>query len=461
MKQSTRRKRSPQPCTQQLEVVHPDAAGIDIGSETHYVAVDPQRDPQPVRSFGCSTPQLQEMARWLQACGVTTVAVESTGVYWVPAARVLEDAGIEVCLVDARQAKGMAGRKTDVQDCQWLRQLHAFGLLHPAFRPAAEIQPLRALWRHRREIIQESAQAIQHMQKSLEQMNLQLHKVLSDISGKTGLSILRAIVDGQRDPEHLVQLCHPNCKRPKQDFLDALTGHYKQEHLFILGQALQTFDFCKQKLQACDEEVQRHLATIPAKADKAGLAAIPTRKRGNKAKNNQPTFDLRSELFALTGVDLTQIEGIDAVTAFTIISEQGTDMSRFPSEKHFASHLGLCPNNQITGGRIRKRNTRKVVSRAANALRIAALSLRRSQSALGQFYRRMHGRLGPPKAITATAHKLAKLIYRLLKYGEQYLHQTQEQYEQHHRDKLLKNLATTARRAGCELIDTKTGLVLS
>jgi hypothetical protein len=248
-----------------------------------------------------------------------------------------------------------------------------------------------------------------------------LHKVLSDISGKTGLSMLRAIVDGQRDPHHLAALCHPNCKRPKQDFIDALTGYYKQEHLFILGQSLQTFDFCKQKLQACDEEVQRQLAAIPSKADKADLAAIPTRKRGNKAKNNQPTFDLRSELFALTGVDLTQVEGIDAVTAFTIISEQGADMSRFPSEKHFASHLGLCPNNQITGGRIRKRKTRKVTSRAANALRIAAQSLRRSQSALGQFYRRMHGRLGPAKAITATAHKLAKLIYRLLKHGEQYL----------------------------------------
>jgi hypothetical protein len=326
---------------------------------------------------------------------------------------------------------------------------------------SAQIQPLRALWRHRREIIQESAQAIQHMQKSLEQMKLQVHKVLSDISGKTGLSMLRAIVDGQRDPHHLAALCHPNCKRPKQDFIDALTGYYKQEHLFILGQSLQTFDFCKQKLQACDEEVQRQLAAIPGKADKADLAAIPTRKRGNKAKNNQPTFDLRSELFALTGVDLTQVEGIDAVTAFTIISEQGADMSRFPSEKHFASHLGLCPNNQITGGRIRKRKTRKVTSRAANALRIAAQSLRRSQSALGQFYRRMHGRLGPAKAITATAHKLAKLIYRLLKHGEQYLHQTVEEYEQRHRDTLLKNLARTAKRAGCELIDAQTGLVLS
>lgn len=446
---------------QQLEVVHPSAAGIDIGSQSHYVAVPADRDPQPVRVFGCTTPDLEQMVQWLKSCHITTVAMESTGVYWVCPAQVLEEAGIDVYLVDARHAKGIPGRKTDVQDCQWLQQLHAFGLLSRAFVPDKSIRPVRSLWRHRRELIQHSAETIQIMQKSLEQMNLQLHKVIADISGVTGMRILRAILEGKQDPQYLVTLVHPTCKRSPEDFVKALTGHYKAEQLFILRQAMESHDFLHRQLLACDEQIQGMLRALPPKADSATIAQTPARTRPRKSLRNQPNFDLRLELFAMTGVDLTQIDAIDAVTAFTIVSEQGTDMSRFKTEKHFSSHLGLCPNHKITGGRIRNRATRKVASRAATALRVAAQSLRNSQSPNGARYRMLYARLGPQKAITAMAHHLAKLIYRLLKNGEQYMRQTVEQYEEKHRAQQVKYLARKARQLGIELLDPDTGEVFS
>ena len=445
-----------------LHVVHPHAAGIDIGSRTHYVAVAHDRDPKPVRNFGCTTPDLIAMAQWLKQCGVTTAAIESTGVYWMPAATILEEAGIDVYLVDPRQAHRIPGRKSDVQDCQWLQQLHQFGLLARAFRPAPQIQPLRALWRHRRNIVEHCAEQIHRMHKCLEQMDLQLHKVLSDVTGQSGIRILRAILQGQRDPLLLIALCHRACKRPKEEFIKALTGHYRDEQLFILGQVIETFDFHQRQLATCDEELERHLNTLPLKADIHDLVQQPDRKRRDpKRRKNQPHFDLRAQLFAITGTDLTQIEGIDAATAFTIITEQGIDMDRFPDEKHFASHLGLCPNHRITGGRIKRRSTRKVTSRAATALRIAAQSLRKSDSALGAFYRRMHARLGPPKAITAVAHKLAKLVYRMLKYGHAYVHQGQQDYEAKHKEQLRISLIKRARQIGCELLEIDTGVLLS
>lgn len=462
MGQSSRSKsKSSRRRQQQLEVIHPNAGGIDIGSRSHFVAVPAGHDPQPVRSFGCTTPDLQDMAQWLKSCNVTTVAMESTSVYWVCPAEVLEEAGIDVYLVDARHAKGFPGRKTDVQDCQWLQQLHSFGLLSRAFLPDPSIRPVRSLWRHRRELIQHGAKAIQVMQKSLEQMNLQLHKVVSDISGVTGMRILRAILEGKQDPQYLVTLIHPTCKRPLEDFVKALTGHYKADQLFILRQSMETFDFLHRQLLACEEQIKDMLCALPQKADADAIAQVPPRTRPRKSMRNQPKFDLRSDLFAITGVDLTQIDGIDAVTAFTVISEQGTDMSRFPSEKHFASHLGLCPNHRITGGRIKKRATRKVSSRAAACLRVAAQSLRNSQSPNGARFRMLHARLGPQKAITAMAHHLAKLIFRLLKNGEQYVKQTMAQYEEKHRAQQLKYLASKARKLGFEILDPDTGEVFS
>jgi transposase len=461
MNHSTRPTASPKPCDP-LQVVHPDAAGIDIGSREHYVAVPPGRDAQPVRVFGCTTPDLLELMQWLKQCGVKTVALESTGVYWVPVTYVLEQAGIDIYLVDARQVRALPGRKTDVQDCQWLQQLHTMGLLARAFRPAADIQPLRTLWRHRAELVRHCAEQIHLMHKALEQMNVQLHKVLSDVTGLTGLRILRALVDGQRDPEYLVRLCHPCCKQPKQAFIKALTANYRPDQMFVLAQSMKAYDFYQQQLRECDAQIQTNLDALPAKAAKEELAQMPDRKRRDKKRRkNQTDFDLRAHLFALTGTDLTQIEGIDASTAFTIITEQGVDMDRFPTEKHFASHLGLCPNHRITGGRVKRRRTRNVASRAATALRVAAQSLHWSNGALGAFYRRKHARLGAPKAITATAHKLAKLIYRLLKYGQAYVHQGQDEYEQRQQEQEMKNLAKRARKIGCEITNLQTGEVLS
>lgn len=440
-----------------LRQVHPHAAGIDVGAQHHYVAVPAERDPQPVRRFGCLTPDLQEMARWLKACGIETVALESTGVYWIPVMQILEEYGLEVYLVDARQAKNLPGRKTDVQDCQWLQQLHAHGLLTRAFRPADAICVLRSYWRHRKDLGEMAAMQIQLIHKSLEQMNLQLHKVLSDVSGQTGMQILRAIVAGERDPVVLARMRHPLVKSSEETIAKALTGHWRAEHLFTLTQALELYDVYQDKLAACDRQIEAYLQTLASKDEAASSPPAPT----NKRRKNQPHFDLRGQLHRVTGVDLTAIDGIDAMTAQTVISECGFDMSRFATDKHFTSWLGLCPNHQITGGKVRRRRTRRVRNRAAQALRLAAQSLHRSQTALGAFYRRMRGRCGPPKAITATARKLAILIYRMLKYGTDYVDQGQQAYEQQYQERALKALVKRAAKMGCAIVNLSTGVVVS
>lgn len=443
-----------------LKVVHPNAGGIDVGSTSHFAAVPAQAEGPSVREFGCLTPDLHEMAQWFIACGVDTVALESTGVYWIPVAEVLEAHGLKTLLVDARQVRNVSGRKTDVEDCQWIQQLHGYGLLSGAFRPAKELEVLRSYWRQRDTHVRACSQQVQRMQKALEQMNIQLHKVLSDLVGATGMKIVRAILRGERDPECLVQYCHALCKRPREDFVKALTGQYREDHLFALRQAVELFDIYHEKLRALDEKTQAYMRRLdgPAPRTPAPAKAKPSRAQHRK---NQPHFDLRGELIRLCGVDLTQIDGIDAITAQTLITEQGIDMSAFPSEKHFASHLGLCPNNQITGGKIRKRKTRRVQSRAAKALRLAAQSLHNNDSALGAFYRRINGRHGPAKAITATAHKLAKLVYRMLKHGEEYVRKGTEEYEKQFQAQKLKNLIRQAKRIGCELLRMDTGELLS
>lgn len=440
-----------------LRVVHPHAAGIDIGSQKHYVAVPADCDSQPVRSFGCLTPDLQEMARWLKACGVDTVALESSGVYWIPVMQVLEEGGLEVYLVDAREAKNMPGRKTDVKDCQWLQQLHTHGLLTRAFRPADAICVLRSYWRHRQGLVEIAAMQIHLMQKSLEQMNLQLHKVLSDITGVTGMKILRAILAGQRDPVALARMKHPLVKSSEETIAKALTGDWRKEHLFTLRQAVELYDTYQEKIEACDQEIESYMQTLESRGEPQDLAS---RGSGTRRKN-QAHFDLRRRLYAWTGVDLTILPGIDAMTAQTVLSECGTDMSRFATEKHYSSWLGLCPNHQITGGKVRKRRSRKVQNRAARALRVAAQSLHKSKSALGAYYRRMHGRCGPAKAITATAHKLATLIYRMLKYGMKYVEQGQQAYEQQYQQRTRQMLAKRAREMGYAMVDLQSGELVS
>lgn len=443
-----------------LEVLNPHAAGIDVGSTHHYVSVPEDRDRDAVRRFGCFTPDLDAMASWLKTCGITSVVMEATGVYWIPVFRVLEDAGVQVLLVNPRHVKYVPGRKSDVGDCQWLRQLHTYGLLRAAFVPCAQIAAMRTYWRQRRELVQCASREIQHMQKALTQMNLQLHVALSDIAGVSGMKILRAIVGGQRDPMSLANLADVKVKCSREQLANALTGHYTDEHLFVLEQALALFDTFHVKIQECDQRLALHLRQFESKAEPDTLTLSPKRSSVSRRKN-QPHFDLRTELYRLTGVDLTRIDGIDAMTAFTVLSEIGFDVSAFPTPAQFASWLGLCPNHKITGGYVKRRNTKPVFNRAADSLRIAAQSLWRSKTYLGAMYRRLAGRLGAPKAITATAHKLARLIYFMLKYGQEYVDKGEQHLEEQHRQRSIKSLLRKAKDLGYTIFDPQTGECLA
>lgn len=444
-----------------IKQLNPNAAGIDIGSRRHYVAVPADRDNEPVRNFGCLTPDLHQMAKWLKSCGIETIAMESTGVYWVPVAAVLESYGFDVKLVDAYKVKNVPGRKTDVKDCQWLAELHRFGLLSGAFRPGKQIQVLRSYWRHRSTLVEACSKQIHLMQKALEQMNIQLHKVITDITGLTGMKIIRAIVGGERDAVKLAGMRHALIKSSAETIAKALTGEYRQEHLFTLKQAVEIYDVYQDKIAECDRQTEEYMKTFEQKADTNDFDPKSGKNNRAKRRKNQPNFDLKTRLFEMTGVDLTRIDGIETMTAQTVVSECGFDMSVFPTEKNFTSWLGLCPNNQITGGKIRKRRTRKVQNRAARALRLAAQSLHSSKSALGAFYRRMRARLGAPKAITATAHKLAKLVYRMLKYGMDYIDSGQQCYENRYRERVIKNLTKRAREMGYAVVCTNTGELVS
>ncbi len=430
-----------------LEPVHPNAAGIDVGSRSHFVAVSSECDERPVREFEAFTADLYTLANWLTECGVTTVALESTGVYWIPLFEVLEQRGFEVLLVDARRLKTVPGRKTDVLDCQWLQQLHTYGLLAGAFRPDDEICVLRSYLRQRAMLIEHASHHIQHMHKALEQMNLKLNNVLSDITGMTGMAIIDAILAGQRDPLTLARLRDPRCKNSQDTIAKSLEGNWRDDHLFELRQAVELYRFYRTKLSECDEQIEEYLATLEDKTDGKPL---PPKKR--KRNPNSPRFDAREHLYRITGVDLTRIDGLDANTVLTVIAEIGTDITRWPTVKHFCSWLCLSPGNRKTGGKQMSGKTRRSSNRAAAALRMAAQSLERSKTALGAFHRRMKARLGAPQAITATAHKLARLIYSLLRHGQEYVDIGQDAYENQYRERMLRNLSRRATKLGYILL---------
>jgi len=435
-----------------MQVVNPNAAGIDIGSEVHYVAVPPDRDPEPVRSFKCFTADLNALADWLDECGIETVAMESTSVYWIPLYQILEARGFEVVLVNARHVKNVPGRKSDVLDCQWLGQLHTYGLLRGSFRPEDGICVLRSYTRQRDNLIKSAGAHIQRMQKALEQMNIQLHKVITDITGVTGIRIIKAILDRERDPIKLAQLRHYNARSSQETIAKSLEGDWREEHLFSLRQEFELYEIFRQKIAECDQKIEVCLNSFESKVD-PGEKPLPKYKHGNKkARGNQPNLDLRNPLYRMIGVDLVPVDGFDVLTIQTIISEVGLDMARWPTEKHFASWLGLCPNNKVTGGRIKDTRSKKVVNRASCAFRMAAQAAGKSHSALGGYYRRMKIRLGPSKAITATAHKLARIFYRMLRYGTDYVDPGLHYYEQKYRQKVLNNLKKRARLLGYELI---------
>ena len=432
-----------------LAQVNLNAAGIDVGAKSHYLAVPQDRAEQPVREFGAYTADLYRLADWLTECGVETVAMESTGVYWIALFGVLEERGFEVMLVDPRRLKSVPGRKTDVSDCQWLQQLHTYGLLASAFRPAAEIRRLRSYLRQRSMLIEYASHHIQHIQKALLQMNVQLHHVISDITGKTGMAIIRAIVAGERDPHKLAQLRDYRTKADEETIAKSLQGHWQPEHLFELSQALELYRTYQGKITECDREIEALLSTFE---DRSDGEALKTRLGKKRHQGNAPRFDLRTHLYRVTGVDLSDIDGIDAYTALKVISETGIDMSRWPTAKHFASWLGLCPNNKITGGKVQSSRSKPNANRAAAALRLAANSLHRSDSALGAFLRRKKTNLGAPKAITATAHKLARLVYSMLKYGQQYVDRGQDYYEREYRKRALRAATRRAAQLGYKLV---------
>ena len=429
-----------------LGIAHPNAAGIDIGSASHFVAVPPDRDDQPVREFASFTADLHALADWLTLCGVDTVAMESTGVYWIALFELLDARGFTVLLVNARHVKNVSGRKSDVLDCQWLQQLMTYGLLHGAFRPTDAICVLRSLWRQRAMLLRDQGRRVQHMQKALTQMNIQLANVITDIVGESGQKILRAIVAGERDGHTLAKLKHFRIRASTEEIARSLQGNWRSEHLFALQQALATFDFIGTQLTECEAAIQMQLNNLHAHDGEPAKIA----KRGQT--RNAPKFDLRTQLFKVCGVDLTRIDGIEVSTALVVISEAGTDMSRFPSAGHFASWLGLCPGTRITGGKVMSGRTKPVANRAAQALRLAAAALRTSKSALGAYFRRMCSRMDKPKAITATAHKLARLIYTMLTKGEEYIDNGQDYFEERYRERVLHNLAQKAKKMGMTLV---------
>jgi transposase len=443
-----------------LGVHNPHAAGIDVHAQVHWVAVPSGAAPAPpknhpanlppwVRAFGTCTADLEMLADWLRQCGVTTVAMEATGVYWIALFELLERRGFEVYLVDPRQSKRAPGRpKTDVLDCQWLQRLHSYGLLTPSFRPADQVVVLRSYLRQRQMLISYGGQHIQHMQKALEQMNVKLAEVVSDITGVTGMAIIKAILAGQRDPLKLAKLRNHKCKRTEAEIARALYGNWRDEHLFTLRQAVELYEIYQEKLRVCDQQLEAHLQTF---ADKSGGEVLPPKPRKRPRPHNQARFDVRQRLFQMAGVDLTLIEGIDESTALVILSEIGTDMSRFPTCKQFTSWLGLCPQHQGSAGRIKSRRIRRGQNRAARALRLAGQGCHHAKNALGAFYRRIQARCSAPKAVVATARKIAERVYRLLKYGEAYVRQEMHAYEETYRLRLVKGLARKAQELGYRL----------
>jgi transposase len=447
---------------QRLRVTHPHAAGIDVHAQVHWVAVPPQDAPAPppdhppnlpphVRSFGACTADLIALADWLTACGVKTVAMESTGIYWIPLFELLESRGLEVLLVEPRQTRHAPGRpKTDVLDCQWLQRLHRYGLLSASFRPAEQIVVLRSYLRQRQMLIRYAAQHVQHMQKALEQMNVKLAEVVSDVSGVTGMAIMRAILAGERNPLELAKLRNDKCQRTEAEIARALSGNWRAEHLFALRQAVTLDDGYREQLRLCDEQLQAYLATF---ADQSQGRPRPRRHgRGRRERRrNDPAFDVASALYRMSGVDLTVLEGIDPNTALVLLSEIGPDVSRFPTVKHFCSWLGLSPQHQLSAGKVRSRRVRRGANRAGRTLRLVAQACHHAQNVLGAFYRRIQARAGAPKAIVATAHKLAERVYRLLKYGADYVCQELEVYEAAYRQRVVKGLARKAAEIGYRL----------
>jgi transposase len=426
--------------------VHPHAAAIDVHSDNHVVCVGPNQ----VETFGAYTVDLQAIVAYLKQHEVTSVVLESTGVYWIPLFELLEAEGFETFLIEPSQAGHCGARpKTDVLDCQWLQRLHTFGLLRPSFRPPESVLTLRGYWRQRQLLVRYAASHVQHMQKALEQMNVKLTEVASDITGVTGRRIIEAILAGERDAQKLAKLRDGRCAQSEQDYAKALAGTWRPEHLFALKQAYELYCFHHKQISACDEQIRVELVGLP---NRAGDKEFQAQERQRGRKSNDLRFAATQSLFQALGVDLTLIDGIDVSTALVILAEIGVDVSRFPTEKHFTSWLRLCPHLDESNGRRKKGKKQKGKSRLAQALRMAAQAVSRMKIPLGQFYHRIKARLGGAGAITATARKLAVLVYRLLKYGAEYVRQSMEDYAAKMREQMERSLRRKAAQLGFELV---------
>lgn len=442
--------------TGRLSTINEHAAGLDVGSTFHVVAVRSDQDHEPVRTFRSFSDDLHAMAAWLKSVGITTVAMESTGVYWIPVFEILETHGFEVLLVNARDVKHVPGRKTDVNDAQWLQQLHQHGLLRGSFRPRDEVACLRGYLRHRQTVVEYAASHIQHMQKALMQMNVQLHHVVSDITGVTGLKIVRAIIAGTRAPEDLAKHRDVRCAASEETIRSALTGNYRPEHVFALKQALELWDVYQAKIAECDVEIEAVLKSLNQERP-ATETALPPRRQP-KVKH-EPGFDVRTALYTMLGADLSQIHGFGPYTVLRLVAECGDDMTKWPTEKHFTSWLSLAPGNKISGGRVLSSRTRRSSNRTAALLRVVAVTVGKTQTALGAFYRRLGARIGKAKAVTATARKLAVLFYRALRFGMSYADPGAEYYEERYKRRVIDNLGRRARSLGFQLVqnDVATG----
>lgn len=439
------------PALNALPLVHPHAAGLDIGAAEIWAAVPPGSDPQPVRAFATFTPDLLALADWLAACGVTSVALESTGVYWIPIYELLEARGFEVYLVNARHLKAVPGRKSDVQDCQWIQRLHSYGLLSASFRPEAEMVVLRAYLRQRASLIEHRAAHIQHMQKALTQMNVQLTQVLKDITGVTGMQIIRAIVAGERNPVTLAQFRDPRCKHSQDEIAKALTGHYRAEHLFALKQALTLYDTFSSQIAECDAVLAEQFSALKPTHDDE-LPPLDTSDKRDSHSKNAPSYDARTLLYQKLGVDLVALAGMNASTVQTILTEVGMRLDKFQDVKHFCSWLHLAPHQEVSGGKVLRAHVLKGANRAGQAFRLAAQSLTRSNCEFGAYLRRMRARLGPKKAIVATAHKLARAFYFMLKERRPYRGETAEQSDARAHEREIARLTAKAKKLGLELV---------
>jgi transposase len=443
-------RRQTQP-TVTLPCVHPHAAGLDLSQSEIWAAVPADCTPTPIRKFGTFTPDVLALADWLTACRIDTVAMEATGVFWIPLYEILEAKGFEIFVVNARHIKNVPGRKSDVQDCQWIQYLHSVGLLSRSFRPDAQMAALRAYIRHRTSLLESRAAHIQHMQKALQQMNVQLTQVLSDITGSTGLAIIRAIIAGDRDPQHLAHLRDRRCARTEADIAKALTGNYRPEHLFALKQALALYDDYTAYVQECDAEIERYITSLAPETD--DLPPLPPSTKSHSNSKNAPSYDARTLLYRLTGVDLVAISGLNENTVQTILSEVGLDMNRWPTEKHFCSWLGLAPHNDISGGKVLRSRTLRARNAAGQAFRLAAQAVSRSpRSVFAAFFRRVKGRLGAEQAMVATAHKIARTFYHILKNRTAFHDIGAVEYDRQAAERELAHLRQRAKKLGYALV---------